>query len=182
MCALAIAPARASARDVAFAGSTIGRSAPWGRGWRGSGQWCVPRVGPDARGDSSSAPSTPDDAIARPQDDGAAVPASGLEKDAAFRSGGDLACPIGRSGVDRAGRDAPTDEELRELGTVRWAWRHSEAVIPALGRALNDAADRVKDRSVGLVEQLGADLGVAVHPQEQLREVVPRRDPPRGPA
>ena len=89
--------------------------------------------------------------------------------------------PSGRAhgvGVDRDRRDAHGHQLLGELGPVRGglaAQRRGDVAGPGAG---HDLADGVEHGSVGLVEQLAADLGVAIHAQHQLRQIVRAdRDP-----
>jgi hypothetical protein len=73
-----------------------------------------------------------------------------------------------------------TDIEVMPYSTRRWAISgrfdgacpHNEEVIPGDPAGGDDLADCVEDGLVGLVEQLGADLRIAVDAQHQLGEVV----------
>ena len=57
-------------------------------------------------------------------------------------------------------------------GRLDGAWPHNDEVMPGVLAPVDDAADGVEDGRVCLVEQIGAHLGVAVHTEHELREVV----------
>ena len=61
---------------------------------------------------------------------------------------------------------------LGELGPVRRCLAAQRRGDPGVAAGADDPGDGVEHGGVGLVEQLGADLGVAVDAEHQLRQVV----------
>jgi len=98
--------------------------------------------------------------------------AGGVEEDPALRGGDDGPGAVHGAGVHRHRGDPQAHEVLGELGAVGGglaAQRRGDAGLAGPG---DDAGDGVEHGLVGLVEQVGAGLGVPVHAEHELGQVV----------